>query len=185
MNRRIFVFGGLVAAGGVAGAYAWRRFRPLPADIDLAERPFVVADVGADAIDWRALTEDDWRARLSAEAFDVMRRHGTEPPGTSPLDHESRDGVFHCAGCDLALFRSQWKFDSGTGWPSFWDAIPDALGFSMDQRLWYPRIEYHCARCLGHQGHVFEDGPPPTGLRYCNNGVALVFHPGDGSSEPA
>ena len=129
----------------------------------------------SDAIDWRALTEEEWRARLSPEAFRVLRKEATERAFTSPLNKETRPGVYHCAGCDLPLFRSDWKYDSGTGWPSFWDYIPDSLGFKADYKLIWPRKEYHCARCGGHQGHVFNDGPAPTGLRYCNNGVALRF----------
>jgi peptide-methionine (R)-S-oxide reductase len=103
----------------------------------------------------------------------------TIPSAPSPRrsNDEKRPGVFHCAGCDLALFSSDTKFDSGTGWPSFWDFIPGTLGTSIDRKLFIARTEYHCARCLGHQGHVFEDGPAPTGLRYCNNGVALTFKP--------
>lgn len=124
---------------------------------------------------WRALSEADWKERLSPEAFYVLREEGTERSFTSPLNDEKRMGVFHCAGCDLPLFKSETKYDSGTGWPSFWDVIPGAVGTKPDNKLWMQRTEYHCARCLGHQGHVFEDGPAPTGLRYCNNGVALTF----------
>jgi peptide-methionine (R)-S-oxide reductase len=127
--------------------------------------------------DWRALTEADWKSRLSPAAFAVLRKHDTERAFTSPLDKEYRPGIYHCAGCDLPLFSSDVKFDSGTGWPSFWDVLSGAVGTSIDRKLFYPRTEYHCARCLGHQGHVFEDGPAPTGLRYCNNGVALTFKP--------
>ena len=127
--------------------------------------------------EWRALSEADWKSRLSPAAFAVLRKHDTERAFTSPLNAEKGAGVFHCAGCDLALFSSDVKFDSGTGWPSFWDYLPASLGTSIDRKLFYPRTEYHCARCLGHQGHVFEDGPAPTGLRYCNNGVALTFRP--------
>ncbi len=126
---------------------------------------------------WRALTEADWKSRLSPAAFAVLRKHDTERAFTSPLEKEYRAGNYHCAGCDLQLFSSDVKFDSGTGWPSFWDVLPGAVGTSVDRKLFYPRTEYHCARCLGHQGHVFEDGPAPTGLRYCNNGVALTFKP--------
>jgi peptide-methionine (R)-S-oxide reductase len=125
--------------------------------------------------EWRALSEEDWKTRLAPAAFAVLRKHDTERPFTSPLNDEKRAGTFHCAGCDLALFSSDVKFDSGTGWPSFWDFIPGSLGTSVDRKLFIARTEYHCARCLGHQGHVFEDGPAPTGLRYCNNGVALTF----------
>jgi peptide-methionine (R)-S-oxide reductase len=106
-----------------------------------------------------------------------QRHEGTERPFTSPLLNEHRKGAFACLGCDLPLFESAWKYDSGTGWPSFWTALPGALGKKADFQLISERTEYHCARCLGHQGHVFDDGPRPTGLRYCNNGVALKFVP--------
>ncbi|HUH93964.1 MAG TPA: peptide-methionine (R)-S-oxide reductase MsrB [Casimicrobiaceae bacterium] len=134
------------------------------------------ADVAASA-DPLVLTDDEWRRRLTAEQFDVLRREGTEYPFSSPLNKEKRAGVFVCAGCALPLFTSQMKFDSGTGWPSFFTLIPDHLGTKQDFKLIVPRTEYHCVRCGGHQGHVFDDGPPPTGLRYCNNGVALRFIP--------
>ena len=120
-------------------------------------------------------TPDQWRARLSKEQFYVLREHGTERSGTSPLDHEKRVGVFHCAGCDLALFDSKTKFDSGTGWPSFFQPITNAIGTSVDKSFFSTRTEVHCRRCGGHLGHVFEDGPKPTGLRYCMNGVAMTF----------
>ncbi|MEM0986906.1 MAG: peptide-methionine (R)-S-oxide reductase MsrB [Pseudomonadota bacterium] len=132
----------------------------------------------ADVDKWRSLTDADWRERLDNSAFRVLRLEGTEPSFSSALNDEKRDGVFHCAGCDLPLFSSETKYDSGTGWPSFWKPISEtALGTKPDNKLWYTRTEYHCARCLGHQGHVFEDGPRPTGLRYCNNGLALTFRP--------
>jgi peptide-methionine (R)-S-oxide reductase len=124
---------------------------------------------------WRKLSDADWKKRLSPAAFEVLRREGTEAPGSSPLLKEHRKGVFVCAGCGLALFKSDWKFESGTGWPSFYTAMPGALGTKTDHLLIVPRTEYHCAQCLGHQGHVFDDGPKPTGLRYCNDGVALRF----------
>jgi peptide-methionine (R)-S-oxide reductase len=124
---------------------------------------------------WRKMTDADWRSRLPGESYEVLRHEGTETPFTSPLNREHRAGVFACLGCGLPLFRSRWKYDSGTGWPSFYDAIPGALLKKADFAIGYPRTEYHCARCLGHQGHVFDDGPRPTGLRYCNNGVALAF----------
>ena len=123
------------------------------------------------------LSDDEWRNRLTAEQFSVLRHEGTERPFSSPLNNEKRAGVFVCAGCALPLFTSQMKFDSGTGWPSFFTLIPDRLVTKQDFKLVYPRTEYHCVRCGGHHGHVFDDGPPPTGLRYCNNGVALRFIP--------
>jgi peptide-methionine (R)-S-oxide reductase len=126
---------------------------------------------------FRRLSEADWRARLSPPSFEVLRREGTERAFSSPLNDEKRTGVFACAGCGLPLFQSAWKYDSGTGWPSFFDVLKDNIGTKTDFKLVLPRTEYHCARCIGHQGHVFEDGPAPTGLRYCNNGVALTFTP--------
>ena len=124
-----------------------------------------------------ALPESEWRERLDDTAFRVLREEATEPAFTSPLNGERRDGVFLCAGCGAELFRSESKYDSGTGWPSFFDPLPGAVETKRDFKLFVPRTEYHCARCGGHQGHVFGDGPAPTGLRYCNNGVALRFRP--------
>ena len=125
--------------------------------------------------DWANLSEQDWQARLTEAEFHVLRNHGTERPWTSPLNDVKAKGVYACNGCDLPLFKSNTKFDSGTGWPSFFDVIPGSIGKQVDNKLWAPRTEYHCIRCKGHQGHVFKDGPRPTGLRYCNNGVALKF----------
>ena len=122
-------------------------------------------------------TEEEWRALLTPEQYRVLRHEGTERAGTSPLDREKRKGTYVCAGCGQPLFESDMKFDSGTGWPSFFTALPGALDTKTDRKLFTVRTEYHCARCGGHQGHVFEDGPEPTGLRYCNNGVALRFEP--------
>jgi len=129
------------------------------------------------ASSWRKLADAEWRKRLSPAAYQVLRHEGTERAGTSPLLDEHRKGTFACAGCGLPLFKSDWKYDSGTGWPSFYTAIPGAVGTKVDTSLFMQRTEYHCAQCLGHQGHIFNDGPRPTGLRYCNNGVALKFVP--------
>lgn len=123
------------------------------------------------------LTEEEWKKHLTPEQFYILRKHGTEPAHSSPLNKEYHKGTFLCAGCDLPLFRSETKYDSGTGWPSFYDYIRGHLAIRRDWSLLFPRTEYHCARCGGHQGHIFKDGPPPTGLRYCNNGVALKFAP--------
>jgi len=123
------------------------------------------------------LADAEWKKRLSPAQYHVLREEGTERPFTSPLNDEKRKGTFHCAGCDLALFSSDMKFDSGTGWPSFFTTLPGVVGTKRDYKYGWTRVEYHCARCGGHHGHVFEDGPKPTGLRYCNNGVALKFVP--------
>lgn len=122
-------------------------------------------------------SEAEWRKKLSPAQFYVLREHGTERAGSSPLDHEKRKGTFNCAGCDLPLYASEKKFDSGTGWPSFFEPLPNAIGTSEDRSFFSNRTEVHCRRCGGHLGHVFDDGPAPTGLRYCMNGVAMSFAP--------
>ena len=160
MNRRHFL---THAAGALAGTTTL-------ANAFAAEAP-------SPAIGKVVKTEAEWRKLLTPAQFSVLRQEGTEVPFSSPLNNEKRAGTFVCAGCDLPLFQSRTKYDSGTGWPSFYDGIKGAVGTSVDVKLIVPRTEYHCARCDGHQGHVFDDGPKPTGLRYCNNGVALKFVP--------
>lgn len=122
-------------------------------------------------------SDADWRKKLSPLAYEVLRHEATEPPFSSPLDHETRKGTYACAGCDLALFSADTKFDSGTGWPSFYKPLPHAVNETPDHSMFMDRIKVTCRRCGGHLGHVFDDGPKPTGLRYCMNGVALIFRP--------
>ena len=127
-------------------------------------------------------SDEEWRRILTPAQYDILRKHGTERAGTSPLNKEKRKGTFTCAGCDLPLFSSDTKFESGTGWPSFYQPLANAVETRIDRSLFMTRTEVHCSRCLGHLGHVFDDGPQPTGLRYCMNGVALKFAPQPGSS---
>jgi|SRR5665213_235620 len=141
-----------------------------PAAAVLAADPFAASP-------WRKLTDADWKRRLPPQAYAILRRDGTESPFTSPLLKEHRAGTFACLGCGLPLFKSQWKFESGTGWPSFYTAIAGSVARKADFSIGVERTEYHCAQCLGHQGHIFNDGPRPTGLRYCDNGAALKFMP--------
>jgi peptide-methionine (R)-S-oxide reductase len=136
--------------------------------------PGAKAEVSASPVE---LGNEDWRKKLEPAAFEVLRHEGTERAFTSPLNDEHRDGVFVCAGCGQPLFTSEMKYESGSGWPSFFTTIPGALETSTDYKLMMPRTEYHCSRCGGHHGHVFEDGPQPTGTRFCNNGVSLKFVP--------
>jgi len=142
----------------------WKTLLAPDAKVDLARTPLKRSNA-------------EWKKLLTPEQFHILREEGTERAGTSPLNFEKRPGVFVCAGCSLPLFTSAMKYESGTGWPSFFTTIPDVFGTTRDFKLLLPRTEYHCIRCGGHHGHVFEDGPRPTGLRYCNNGVALRFVP--------
>jgi peptide-methionine (R)-S-oxide reductase len=163
MNRRDFLYGGTAAAVAVLGAAAlWRMGKSVPAQAETFEI---------------TKTEEEWKAILTPEQFAVLRKEDTEYPGTSPLLHEKRKGTFHCAGCDLPLYSSETKYDSGTGWPSFWEALPNAVASKEDASLMMVRTECHCRRCGGHLGHIFDDGPPPTGMRHCINGLALNFKP--------
>ncbi|MGJ3647487.1 peptide-methionine (R)-S-oxide reductase MsrB [Sphingomonas sp. GlSt437] len=161
-NRREFLTVAGVATGAAA-LFAFRGARPAMAATGKFE--FQLSDA-------------EWRKRLSPEAYRVLRQEDTEYPFTSPLLKEHRAGTFICAGCALPLFSSKTKFDSGTGWPSFWQPLPHAVATHTDSTLGMTRTEVHCRRCGGHLGHVFDDGPQPTGLRYCMNGVALKFAPG-------
>ena len=120
---------------------------------------------------------EEWRKILDTEQYIIMREEGTESPGSSELNHEKRTGSYHCAGCDTLLFDSEKKYESGSGWPSFFQALPNVFETKIDHNSGYARTEYHCKKCGGHHGHIFDDGPKPTGKRYCNNGVCLVFKP--------
>lgn len=164
MNRRQLLTG---AAGLLAGSV-------LPV---LAKEKNAVNTTAATTFTPLKKTKTEWKALLPQDSYQVLFEEDTERPGSSPLNQEKRDGTFVCAACNLPLFKSETKFESGTGWPSFYDYIAGSLGTSKDFKMIWPRTEYHCARCGGHQGHVFNDGPQPTGLRYCNNGVALRFVP--------
>jgi peptide-methionine (R)-S-oxide reductase len=135
------------------------------------------SDTTSPAADHVEKSESEWQRVLTPEQFRVLRKHGTERAGTSPLNKEHRKGMFTCAGCGQPLFASDTKFDSGTGWPSFWQPLDNAIQTSRDRSFFMTRTEVHCRRCAGHLGHVFEDGPAPTGLRYCMNGVAMKFEP--------
>ena len=156
IDRRAFLMGSALACA--------------PALAAAADDPYATSP-------WRKLSDADWRRRLDTPTYNVLRREATEMAGTSPLNKERRKGTYLCAGCALPLFVSQWKFESGTGWPSFDQPLEGAVETSEDYSFGMHRIEVHCANCGGHLGHVFPDGPPPTGLRYCINGVAMDFAP--------
>ena len=161
-TRRGFLGAAVLGVGGTIGLVGWSGFGVAAPKGDFPFR----------------LTDAQWKARLSPAAYRVLRREGTEVPFTSPLNAEHRAGTFLCAGCGHPLFSSRTKFDSGTGWPSFWQPLRGAVGTTTDSTLGMRRTEVHCARCGGHQGHVFDDGPKPTGLRYCMNGVSMRFAAG-------
>jgi peptide-methionine (R)-S-oxide reductase len=160
-GKRRFILG--AAAASAASIFAFRRFGGTPAQAASSET-FEVNH-----------TDAEWRSLLTPDQYSVLRQQGTERAFTSPLDHEHRKGTFACAGCDNPLYSSTTKFDSGTGWPSFWQPLPNAVNQASDTSLGVERFEIHCRRCGGHLGHVFDDGPQPTGLRYCMNGVAMKF----------
>jgi peptide-methionine (R)-S-oxide reductase len=160
-NRRTIV-GAIAAAGAALFGLRWMNDEEAMAET----KTFEVTK-----------TAEQWKQQLTPSQYNVLRNHGTERPGTSPLNQEKRKGLFACAGCDLPLFSSDTKYESGTGWPSFWQPLPDAVGTKSDRSMLMNRTEVHCHRCGGHLGHVFEDGPKPTGLRYCMNGVAMTFKP--------
>ena len=153
--------------------------------LKIDRRSFIILSLGSIffrakplmSIEKLELTDEEWQVRLSDEEYYILRKEGTERPGTSSLNNEKRKGIYQCVGCKQPLFSSDMKFDSGTGWPSFFDYLPNALEFKTDFKLVIPRKEYHCSLCGGHHGHVFKDGPEPTGLRYCNNGLVLNFIP--------
>ncbi len=166
MNRRIFFTSALAGVAVIAFA---------PSLIGkLRSSTAVAGNTGIEPV-WNNLTEVDWKARLTPAQYAVLREEQTEPQESSPLLKEARNGIYACAGCELPAFSSETKFDSGTGWPSFFDVLPGAIGTKDDNSLFATRTEVHCARCGGHLGHLFDDGPKPTGLRYCLNGVALSF----------
>jgi len=172
MKRRTFLFGGVAAVASVAGySYAFFRLTDMPG---LDEASLAVSQDTAFEI---TKSDDEWRRILSDAQYRILREEGTERPFSSSLNSEKRNGIFHCAGCDLPVYSSEAKYDSGTGWPSFYQSLPDAVATKEDASLFASRTEVHCRRCGGHFGHIFDDGPEPTGMRHCLNGLALEFKP--------
>lgn len=177
MKRRTFLATTAAALAGVTGFSMIGREEAVAASDPLETATEFGWKLLPQAIEPVVKTDEEWKQILPADAFAVLRKEATERPFTSPLDREKRVGTFACAGCDLPLYRSETKFDSGTGWPSFYEAIKGAVGTRTDYKLFLPRTEVHCIRCKGHQGHIFSDGPKPTGNRHCINGLALKFEP--------
>lgn len=174
---------GFLSAGAVLCASAYITPKTLLGNDEMPKQAMTKAMPAASADElalqkkFLSIGDKEWKQKLTAKQYDVLRKDGTEMSGSSPLNAEKRDGTYHCVACENPLFASETKFESGTGWPSFYDHLPNAVNTKKDFKMIWPRTEYHCARCGGHQGHVFKDGPKPTGLRYCNNGVALKFVP--------
>lgn len=187
MKRRNFLSvvtgaAGLAGVSGLATLPTWVMAEKDASGLPNAETIKIAlkqASAPMTKIEKLVLTKDEWKKRLTPAQYSVLRDEGTERPNSSPLGAEKRKGVFHCSGCDLPVFSSEMKYESGTGWPSFYATLPGAFEKSRDFKLIYPRTEYHCARCGGHHGHLFTDGPQPTGQRWCNNGVSLVFKPAE------
>jgi len=184
MNRRSFTRAGLLAVLGIgwqgiarAAVASMKEIAAMQNNWRNLLAPGIKPPSPAEPL---KLAEAEWRKRLTPAQFNILREEGTERAGTSPLNAEKRPGIFVCAGCDLPLFSSEMKYESGTGWPSFFTTIPGVFGTKTDYKLVWPRTEYHCIRCGGHHGHVFEDGPQPTRQRWCNNGLALKFIPRQG-----
>jgi len=179
MNKRrnFLILGAIGLTGGAGWLQARNEEEPNKVMTESTKDILAKLESNPSSIVPLELSRERWINALSEESFYVLREEGTERPFTSILNDEKREGEYVCAGCSLSLFSSEFKFDSGTGWPSFYDAIEGRIETKTDYKLIIPRTEYHCARCGGHQGHVFKDGPRPTGLRYCNNGVALKFIP--------
>jgi len=165
MKRRNFLLGSTGAIVALAGGAFVLRGHP---GADAAAEEFEITR-----------TEEEWRSILTGPQYAVLREEDTEPAFSSPLNEEKRAGTFHCAGCDLPVYSSKAKYESGTGWPSFWESLPNAVGTKEDNSFFMTRTEVHCRRCGGHLGHIFDDGPPPTGKRHCLNGLALTFKPGE------